>query len=134
MKRKIVILVLVLAVAATAIVCVSCAKKEEALEKGMVSYTILNNTGKKVTGITLSDTRSDNKVTSKAGEGGLPDGQSIGLELQVVMENNAPDVMFGFTVEGGDNLVGHIMQKSGTITLKLDEEGRPAYDISEPGK
>ena len=128
MKRKIVILVLVLAVAATAIVCVSCAKKEEALEKGMVSYTILNNTGKKVTEITLSDTQSDNKVTSKAGEGGLPDGDSIGLEMEAVLEKNAPDVMFGFTVEGGDNVVAHIQHKTATLTLKL-EDGSPTFDI-----
>ena len=83
MKRKIVILVLVLAVAATAIVCVSCAKKEEALEKGMVSY---------------------------------------------VLEKNAPDVMFGFTVEGGDNVVAHIQHKTATLTLKL-EDGSPTFDI-----
>ncbi len=130
--KKIIALVLVLVLAL--VVFSSCSKKEETPEKDTVSYTIVNSTGKKVTEVTLSDTRGDSKVESKAGEGGLPDGQSIGLELQVVMENNAPDVMFGFTVEGGDNLVGHIMQKSGTITLKLDEEGRPAYDISEPGK
>ena len=130
--KKIIALVLVLVLAL--VVFSSCSKKEETPEKDTVSYTIVNSTGKKVTEVTLSDTRGDGKVESKAGEGGLPDGQSIGLELQVVMENNAPDVMFGFTVEGGDNLVGHIMQKSGTITLKLDEEGRPAYDISEPGK
>ena len=130
--KKIIALVLVLVLAL--VVFSSCAKKEEKQEKDTVSYTIVNSTGKKVTEITLSDTKGDSKVESEAGEGGLPDGQSIGLELQVVMENNAPDVMFGFTVEGGDNLVGHIMQKSGTITLKLDEEGRPAFDVSESGK
>ena len=130
MKKTIaLILVLVLAL----VVFSSCAKKEEAPEKGTVKYTVVNNTGKNVTEITLSDTRSEDKAESKAGEGGLPDGQSVGLEMQVVMENNAPDVMFGFTVEGGDNLVGHIMQKSGTITLLL-KDGAPEFDISEPGK
>ncbi len=133
MKRMIIALALVLVIAAVAVVCVSCAKKEETLEKGTVSYTIVNNTGKKVPVITLSDTRSENKVESKAGEGGLPDGQSIAYEMEAVLEKNAPDVMFGFTVEGGDNLTGHIMQKTGTITMKL-EDGTPAYDISEPGK
>ena len=130
--KKIIALVLVLVLAL--VVFSSCSKKEETLEKGTVSYTIVNSTGKNVTEMTLSDTRSDTKVESKAGEDGLPDGQSVALELQVMLEKNAPDVMFGFTVEGGDNLVGHIMQKSGTITLKLDEEGRPAFDISESGK
>ena len=133
MKRKMMVLALVLMIVAVAVVCVSCAKKEEALEKGTVSYTVVNNTGKNVTVITWSDTRSELKGESKAGEGGLPDGQSVGFEMEAVLENNAPDIMFGFTVEGGDNLTGHIMQKTGTITLKL-EDGAPAFDISEPGK
>ena len=133
MKRTIMALALVLVIAAVAVVCVSCAKKEEKLEEGKVSYTIVNNTGKNVTAISLSDTRSENKMEATPGEGGLPDGQSVGIELSAMLEKNAPDVMFGFTVEGGDNLVGHIMQSSGTVTLKI-EDGRPAFDISEPGK
>ena len=133
MKRTILALALVLVIAAVAVVCVSCAKKEEKLEEGKVRYTIVNNTGKNVTAISLSDTRSENKVEATPGEGGLPDGQSVGIELSAMLEKNAPDVMFGFTVEGGDNLVGHIMQSSGTVTLKI-EDGRPAFDISEPGK
>ena len=73
-KKIIVITALVLVLAAVAIVCGSCAKKEEpAYEKGKVSYTVVNNTGKNVTEIVLSDNRSENKVVSKPGEGGLPD-------------------------------------------------------------
>ena len=133
MKKTILALALVLVIALVAVVCVSCAKKEDALEKGNVSYTVVNNTGKNVTLITLSDTRSENKVEAAAGEGGLPDGQSTGIELPVMLEKNAPDVMFGFTVEGGDNLVSHIMQQNGTLTLKITDDGL-ALDISEPGK
>ena len=66
MKKKILALALVLVIAAVAVVCVSCAKKEE-LKDGKVSYTIVNNTGKNVTEITLSDRKSDNKTTGKAG-------------------------------------------------------------------
>ena len=133
MKKKILALTLAVVMAAIAIVCVSCGKKEAKFEDGKVSYTVVNNTGKRVTEIILSDTRSENKVVSKTEEGGLPDGQSIGLELPVKLEKNAPDVTFNFTVEGGDNLVTHIMQQSGTITL-LTEDGRPAFEISNPGK
>ncbi len=93
----------------------------------------MNSTGKNVTLITLSDTRSENKVEATPGEGGLPDGQSTVIGLPVMLEKNAPDVMFGFTVEGGDSIVSHIMQQSGTITLKL-EDGAPALDITDPGK
>ena len=128
MKKMILALALVLVIAAVAVVCVSCAKKEETLVKGNVKYTIVNSTGKNVTAITLSDTRSENKVDSEPGEGGLPDGQYIVLELPVMLEKNAPDVMFGFTVEGGDNVTAHIMQPSGTVTMKL-EDGRPAFDV-----
>ncbi len=128
MKKKILALALVLVIAAVAVVCVSCAKKEETLVKGNVKYTVVNSTGKNVTAITLSDTRSENKVDSKPGEGGLPDGQSIVLELPAMLEKNAPDVMFGFTVEGGDNVIAHIMQPSGTVTMKL-ENGGPTFDV-----
>ena len=128
MKKKILVLVLALVIAAIAVVCVSCAKKDE-LKDGKVSYTIVNNTGKNVTEITLSDRKSDNKVESKPEEGGMPDGDSIGLELPVKLENDTTaDVMFGYTVEGGDNVTGSIMKVNGTITMKI-VDGSLTFDI-----
>ena len=128
MKKKILALTLVLVIAAVAVVCVSCAKKEE-LKDGKVSYTIVNNTGKNVTEITLSDRKSDNKTTGKAGEGGLPDGQSIGIEMPVRLENDTTaDVMFGYTVEGGDSVTGSIIKVNGTITMKITD-GSLTFDI-----
>ena len=128
MKKKILALALVLVIAAVAVVCVSCAKKE-ALKDGKVSYTIVNNTGKNVTEITLSDRKSDNKTTGKAGEGGLPDGQSIGIEMPVKLENDTTaDVMFGYTVEGGDSVTGSIIKVNGTITMKITD-GSLTFDI-----
>ena len=128
MKKKILALTLVLVIAAVAVVCVSCAKKEE-LKDGKVSYTIVNNTGKNVTEITLSDRKSDNKTTGKAGEGGLPDGQSIGIEMPVKLENDTTaDVMFGYTVEGGDSVTGSIIKVNGTITMKITD-GSLTFDI-----
>ena len=133
MKKKMLVLALALVMAAVAVVCVSCAKKEEAPVEGKVSYTIVNNSGKNVTGISLSDTRSENKVDSEPLEGGLPNGQSIVLELPVMLEKNAPDVMFTITVEGGSNVVTHLVRQSGTITLLTRDDGL-VLDISEPGK
>ena len=132
MKKKMFILVLALVIAAVAIVCTSCAKKEETFEKGKVSYTIGNNTGKNVTAITLSDMRSENKMESIP-DGGLADGESVGIELPAMLEKNAPDVLFSFTVEGGNNLSVHISQKSGTITMLTGNDGLTTR-ISEPGK
>ncbi len=132
MKKTMIALALVLVIAAVTIICTSCAKKEEVLEKGKVSYTVVNNTGKKVTGITLSDKRSDYKTEAKP-HNGLPDGNSIGIELNAMLEKGSPNVMFGFTVEGGDNFTAQIVQKNGTITM-LIEDGSPAFKISEPGK
>ena len=133
MKKTILALALVLVIAATAIVCVSCTKKEAAFEKGKVSYTVVNSTGKNVIRISLSDMRSESKMESEPQGGGLPDGQSVGIEMNAMLEKNAPDVMFTFTVEGGDNLSAQINRKSGTITMLL-EDGRPTFSISEPGK
>ena len=120
MKKKIMVLVLALVIAAVAVVCVSCAKKEE-LKDGKVNYTIVNNTGKNVTEITLADKKSENKTTGQAGEGGLPDGQSIGIEMPVKMDNDTVEVMFGYTVEGGDSMLTPIIKQNGTITMKLTD-------------
>ncbi len=127
MKKKILVLVLALVIAAVAVVCVSCAKKDE-LKDGKVSYTIVNNTGKNVTEITLSDRKSDNKVESKPEEGGMPDGDSIGIEMEVKKEKDMIDVMFGYTVEGGDSMMGPIVKENGTITLKI-VDGSLTFEI-----
>ena len=123
MKKKILVLALALVIVAVAVVCVSCAKKEEP-KTVKVSYTIVNNTGKNVTETTLSDQKSSNKLESKAGEGGLPDGQSTGIEMEVTKEKDMIDVMFSYTVEGGDSMMGPIVKENGTITLKLTDDGK----------
>ena len=128
MKKKILVLTLALVIVAVAVVCVSCAKKEEP-QTVKVSYTIVNNTGKNVTETTLSDQKSSNKLESKAGEGGLPDGQSIGIEMEVKKEKDTIDVMFGYTVEGGDSMMGPIVKENGTITLKLTDDGKLDFSV-----
>ena len=128
MKKKILILALALVIVAVAVVCISCAKKEEP-QTVKVSYTIVNNTGKNVTETTLSDQKSSNKLESKAGEGGLPDGQSIGIEMEVKKEKDTIDVMFGYTVEGGDSMMGPIVKENGTITLKLTDDGKLDFSV-----
>ena len=128
MKKKILILALALVIVAVAVVCVSCAKKEEP-QTVKVSYTIVNNTGKNVTESTLSDQKSSNKLVSKAGEGGLPDGQSTGIEMEVTKEKDMIDVMFGYTVEGGDSMMGPIVKENGTITLKLTDDGKLDFSV-----
>ena len=128
MKKKILILALALVIVAVAVVCVSCAKKEEP-QTVKVSYTIVNNTGKNVTETTLSDQKSSNKLESKAGEGGLPDGQSIGIVMEVKKEKDMIDVMFGYTVEGGDSMMGPIVKENGTITLKLTDDGKLDFSV-----
>ena len=128
MKKKILILALALVIIAVAVVCVSCAKKEEP-QTVKVSYTIVNNTGKNVTETTLSDQKSSNKLESKAGEGGLPDGQSTGIEMEVTKEKDMIDVMFGYTVEGGDSMMGPIVKENGTITLKLTDDGKLDFSV-----
>ena len=125
--KKIIALVLVLVMAL--VVFSSCSKKEETLEKGTVSYTIVNNTGKNVTETTLSDQKSSNKLESKAGEGGLPDGQSTGIEMEVTKEKDMIDVMFSYTVEGGDSMMGPIVKENGTITLKLTDDGKLDFSV-----
>ena len=123
MKKIVLALVLALVLATVAIVCVSCTKKEAALEKGTVSYTVINNTGKNVIKMSLSDMRSENKMEAEPKDGGLPDGQSVGIELSAMLEKNAPDVMFSYTVEGGNSVSAHVYQKNGTITMMNGTDG-----------
>ena len=127
MKKKILVLALALVIVAVAVVCVSCAKKEE-LKTVKVSYMVVNNTGKNVTEMTLSDQKSSNKLDSKAGEDGMPDGQSTGIEMEVTKEKDMIDVMFGYTVEGGDSMMGPIVKENGTITLKI-VDGSLTFEI-----
>ncbi len=133
MKKIILALVLALVLATVAIVCVSCTKKEAPLEKGTVSYTVVNNTGKNVIKMSLSDMRSENKMEAEPQEGGLPDGQSVGIELPAMLEKNAPDVMFTFTVEGGSSVSAHVYQKTGTITMLNGSDGL-TFEVSAPTK
>ena len=129
MKKTILVVILILVVGAAAIVCTSCAKKEAEAKFETVAFTVVNNSGKNVTEIVMSDRKSDNKVESKPEEGGMPDGDSIGLELPVKLENDTTaDVMFGYTVEGGDNVTGSIMKVNGTITMKI-VDGSLTFDI-----
>ncbi len=63
------------------------------------------------------------------GKAGLPDGQSISLELPVKLENDTTaDVMLGYTLEGGDSMLAPIVNVNGTITLKI-VDGSPTFEI-----
>ena len=49
--------------------------------------------------------------------------------MPVKLENDTTaDVMFGYTVEGGDNVTGFIMKVNGTITMKI-VDGSLTFDI-----
>ena len=135
MKTKILALALILIIAAAAIVCVSCAKKEEKAElpTEMLSYTVLNSTGRNVTEVVVEDRKGSTKMVTKPQEGGWQDGESISFSMNVTVENNAPDLGFSFTVEGGNSLYGQVTRKDGVITL-LDGENGLAFEVSEPAR
>ncbi len=71
-------------------------------------------------------------IPSKAlsGGNGLPDGESIdSLELNVKLKNNTTtNMMFGYTLEGGDSITAPIVKVNGTITLKI-VDGSPTFEI-----
>ena len=133
MKKIILILVLVLVVATSAVLCVSCAKAPSKYKNEMVNFTVVNQTGKNVTEIAMNDNRSEYSMVAKPQEGGLPDGGSIAFSMIAATENNAPSLMFSFTVEGGDSCGGSVLQKEGTITLVNNADGL-GFDVSVPAK
>ncbi len=133
MKKTVLILAMVLVLAAVAVVCVSCAKKEEkASPREMVSFTVVNNTGKNVTEVVLEDRKSENKLTAKP-QGVWDEGSTIAFSMQAVIEENAADLMFTYTVEDGSNYSSTIYQKGGTITLVTRDDGL-SFDLSDPAK
>ncbi len=109
-SRLIITLILAMVITLAAIVCVSFAN-EETYESGKVSYVVINSTGKNVTLVGLSDMRSENRMEAAPREGGLSDGESVGIELPAMLDKGAPDVMFTFTVDGGDNLSVHLSRR-----------------------
>ena len=133
MKKTILILAMILVIAAVAVVCVSCAKKEEkAGTMEMVSFTVVNNTGKNVTEVVLDDKKSENKFTAKP-QGVWDDGSIISFSMQAVIEDNAPDLMFTYTVEGGDSMTAPITKPNATITMVTNDDGL-SFDLSDPAK
>ena len=51
-----------------------------------------------------------------------------GIEMEVKKEKDTIDVMFGYTVEGGDSMMGPIVKENGTITLKI-VDGTLTFEI-----
>ncbi len=133
MKKTILVVILILVVGVAAIVCTSCAKKEAEAKFETVAFTVVNNSGKNVTEIVMSDRKSDNKVTAKPQEGGWEDGSSIAFTMTAAIEDNAPNLMFSYTVEGGNNISGTVTQKEGTITLVTRDDGI-GFDVTAVAK
>ena len=134
MKKRIIALILVLVLAAAAIVYFTTAKKQDkAPAMETVAFEVVNSTGKNVTEITMADRRSDNKLSAKPVGGGWEDGSSISFTMLAGIEENAPDLQFSFTVEGGDIHGGTVSQKEGTITLTNGADGL-GFDIAIPNK
>ena len=133
MKKTILVVILILVVGAAAIVCTSCATKEAEAKFETVAFTVVNNSGKNVTEIVMSDRKSDNKLTAKPQEGGWEDGSSIAFTMTAAIEDNAPNLMFSYTVEGGNNVSGTVTQKEGTITLVTRDDGI-GFDVTAVAK
>ncbi len=81
----------------------------------------------------MSDRKSDNKLTAKPQEGGWEDGSSIAFTMTAAIEDNAPNLMFSYTVEGGNNVSGTVTQKEGTITLVTRDDGI-SFDVTAVAK
>ena len=133
MKKTILVVILILVVGAAAIVCTSCAKKEAEAKFETVAFTVVNNSGKNVTEIVMSDRESENKLTAKPQEGGWEDGSSIAFTMLAAIKDSTPNLMFSYTVEGGNNVAGTVTQKEGTITLVTREDGI-GFDVTAVAK
>ena len=123
MKNKILVLALALVIAAAAIVCISCSKQEKEYQEELISFKVVNQTGEKITGIVMDDTRSVSKLAAKPEKDGWEDGQTIEFSITAAMENNAPDLLFTVETESGKNLTSSILRKDICITVLSGEDG-----------
>ncbi len=123
MKTKLIALALVLVIAAVAIVCVSCTKKEKVYPTELISFSVVNKTGENITSLVMDDTRMVSKMETKPEGGGWADGESINFSMTAAMENNAPDLQLTITTDTGKNLTTSVLRKNITITVLSGEDG-----------
>ena len=116
--KKILGLVLVIALAVT--LCVSCAKKAEE-ETAEMKVRFVNAAGMDITKITLKD-RIGSAKQEWATES-LADGNEVSMTIKPAVKNGAPELDFSFKY--GDNQHGTIIVEKGdkTITFKPDANG-----------
>ena len=114
------ILTLMLMAALAAVLCVSCAGKDEDREEALVTYTIYNFTDETITTLSMSDTRSKNKTVLKD----FRDGEIRRFSMTAVVENNTPSLTLTFTTESSQQYTTKVfMRESPIILLPIDSEG-----------
>ena len=118
-------LVLVMA-AVLLLVCAGCAKNNQKSE--MISFTIYNRTGGKVTDLVITDKQGKQSISTKE----IADGSHAGLSLNAVLVSDGKadlDMTF-FNADGvqvrdelrTDNNSAVTLQKDGSVSYKAPEQ------------
>ena len=131
MKKKILtVLALVLVLVSAVVVCTSCGKKEEAKEEtAKMNITIVNQTGEEITGLTLKENIGSKKQIWNVG-GLAADGEAA-LDIETVVEKEAPNLDFSFETKSNQQYRTSIIEKGDkSIVLKADPEGGFTAEIT----
>ena len=111
MLKKILAVVLLLAVA---VVCVACTRNTPAqtAETKKYTYTIINETGTTVTNVYLADDHSANKAEVKFDGEGMDDGAEVSLSVSAVPDKDGnPSLTASYTIGATESLLPESKRK-----------------------
>ena len=133
MLKKILAVVLLLAVA---VVCVACTRNTPAQtsETKKYTYTIINKTGTTVNKVYLADDHSANKAEVKFDGEGMDDGAEVSLSVSAVPDKDGnPSLTASYTI-GATEYQTKVTSAAAEIKLTPEGPDAGAFEVTAPGK
>lgn len=119
-----------------AVVCVACTsnKSAQAPETKLYSYTIVNETGKEISNVSIADDKSPNKSEIKYQDTKMENGAKVGLSVSAVPDKDGnPSLTASYTIGDSQYMV---KVTSAAAEIKLTAEGQEsgAFQVTTPQK
>ena len=131
--KKIIAIVLLLVMA---FACVACSRNTngKSAESKLFTYTIVNNTGKEVKDVSLSDNNSTSKTTIAYENNGLAAGSKTTLAVRAVPDGNGnPSLTASYTI-GATEYQTKVTSAAAEIKLTPEGPDAGAFEVTAPGK
>ena len=131
--KKIIAIVLLLVMA---FACVACSRNTngKSAESKLFTYTIVNNTGKEVKDVSLSDNNSTSKTTIAHENNGLAAGSKTTLAVRAVPDGNGnPSLSASYTYNSAE-YQNKVTLPAAEIKFTAGGNGSGAFEITAPQK